>query len=128
MPRALKVCSTPRCPNLTDEGRCDTCDAEADRGRGTAAERGYGGRRWAARRRACLLRDPLCMCTDTTHPHGARCLRPSTDADHDPYERAELVAMGVPDPDAIEYLVGKCGDCHKRKTALTRPGGWNRRD
>lgn len=125
MARALKVCSRPGCPNLCQSGRCPDCRREADTARGTAAERGYGGRHWRTQRRACLRRDPICVCTDPTHGHGARCYLQSTDADHDPVERRELVALGVPDPDALEYLKGKCSPCHKRRTAAETPGGWH---
>jgi hypothetical protein len=69
----------------------------------------------------------LCVCTDETHAHGARqCLAQSSVADHDPYERKDLIALGVLDPDALIYLKGKCSSCHNKKTAATMPAGWNR--
>lgn len=38
---ALRVCSTPGCPTLTDKPRCLTHRREAEQARGTRAERGY---------------------------------------------------------------------------------------
>lgn len=127
MSRALKVCSTPRCPILVESGRCSGCQADAEQRRGTAAQRGYGSRHWRTQRRACLRRDPICTCTDPTCGHGAACYTASSVADHDPHERKDLVDQGVPDPDALVYLKGKCKRCHDRKTAATRAGGWNAR-
>lgn len=123
MPRAARVCSTPGCPEITDGGRCPTCRGKAEQRRGTAAQRGYSGQHWRVRRRATLRRDPLCVCRDTTHPHGPQCLTPSTVADHHPRTRRELVAAGVPDPDALHLLRGICASCHNRHTGVTSPGG-----
>jgi 5-methylcytosine-specific restriction protein A len=127
MPRALRPCPVRGCIELAKSGACTAHRAERERARGTAQERGYSGRRWYARRSACIRRDPICVCTDLSHGHGPRCSAPSTDADHDPIERRDLVAAGVKDPDAVEYLKGKCGPCHKKRTAATSPGGWNAR-
>jgi 5-methylcytosine-specific restriction protein A len=42
MPRALRFCSTPRCPSFATHGaKCEACALKADRARGTAAARGY---------------------------------------------------------------------------------------
>lgn len=127
-PRALKVCSTPACPNLVPKGRCEDCESAANRARGGYATRGGGNATaWRRARAACLRRDPLCVCTDTEHGHGAQCLRPSTVADHYPDTKADLVARGVPDPDAQHRLRGICASCHGKHTATTTPGGWNAR-
>lgn len=124
MPRALRVCPTPGCSELTAGGRCTGCKARAERQRGTAAQRGYNSGHWRVQRRACLRRDPICTCVDRGCGHGSACLAPSTVADHDPHERKDLLAQGVADPDALCYLKGKCKRCHDRKTAGTRAGGW----
>lgn len=125
MPRALKVCPTNGCPELTAHGRCDTCVQRAEQIRGNAASRGYSGRFWRARRGACLRRDPLCVCTDAGHGHDGRaCISPSTVADHWPTSRRALVAQRVPDPDALHLLRGVCKPCHDRHTAAEQPGGW----
>lgn len=34
-------CSTPRCPNTTDRGRCLTCRTRTEQVRGSASQRGY---------------------------------------------------------------------------------------
>lgn len=126
MPRALSVCSTPTCPELTNRaGRCDNCRRVADKRRGTASERGYNKTHWQVRRRACLRRDLFCVCTDTGHAHGTTCMAPTTVADHYPTSRRDLVAMGVTDPDALIHLRGLCSSCHNRSTAIAQPGGWN---
>lgn len=125
MPRALRVCPSSGCPNLTPGGPCPTCKTTREQTRGTPRQRGYGGRHWRTQRRACLRRDPICTCTTDGHDHPPTgCWRQSTVADHDPHERRDLVAQGVPDPDALHYLKGKCASCHNKKTAATRPGGW----
>jgi 5-methylcytosine-specific restriction enzyme A len=111
-------CTRPLCQNE------NPCPIHRDE-RPSAFERGYGTRRWKGARRACLRRDPFCMCDmpDCDHEPG-RCGRVSVVADHDPEERVDLVARGVPDPDAPEFLRGKCTSCHSRKTFRTRPNGW----
>lgn len=115
-PRRLTVCTQPGCPTLTDSGRCDKCRRDADAGRGTAAERGYGGRAWRVNRRAVLRRDRVCViCHDA----------PATVSDHYPQSRKELLALGVTDPDAPHRMRGLCQPCHSRETAQHQPGGWN---
>ncbi|BBC30010.1 hypothetical protein SGFS_013040 [Streptomyces graminofaciens] len=120
-----RVCSTPGCPEYTQGGRCDGCRAKAEKQRGTARQRGYGGPGWQAARRAVLERDRLCVCTDDGHAHDGPCRQPATVADHYPDERRDLVAAGVPDPDSPHRLRGICAGCHGRKTAVSTPGGWN---
>ena len=124
MPRALKVCSTPRCPTLTALGRCDECKTKAEQQRGTARQRGYGYRHETRFRPGVLTKDPLCVCVDAGHGHGGQqCLAPSTVADHYPHERVELIEMGL-DPDDPVHGRGLCSSCHNKKTSATRPGGW----
>jgi 5-methylcytosine-specific restriction protein A len=112
--RALKVCSTPTCPELVPTGRCTECTRKAEQQRGSAAARGYDPR-WARRRAAYLVRHPFC-CID-----GAV----ATVADHYPLSRRELVAQGVRDPDADHRLRPLCASCHSKQTAEHQPGGWN---
>lgn len=126
--KARQVCPIPSCPVLTDGGRCDDHKRQADQQRGSAAQRGYGGKTWANSRNAVLRRDPVCVCEDQGHGHDGRaCGKPSTVADHYPHERKDLLAAGVPDPDAPHRMRGVCGGCHAKKTGATRPGGWNAR-
>src|SRR5690349_11286601 len=122
-----RVCSTPGCPEFSDKGgKCEGCRTEAEQRRGTARQRGYGGRGWQTARRTVLNRDPHCVCTDDGHGHdGNPCRQPSTVADHYPDERRDLIAAGVPNPDAPSRMRGVCSDCHNRKTAATMPGGWH---
>ncbi|GAB3817710.1 hypothetical protein [Micromonospora zhanjiangensis] len=124
MPRALKPCSTPGCPELVRTGRCSTCTGQAEQQRGTAAQRGYGARHRRRFRTRVLQRNPLCVCVDTSHDHGTQCLRPSTVADHHPRSRRELEAAGL-DPNDPAYGRGLCKGCHDRHTAAAQPGGWN---
>ena len=135
MPRAMKVCSQPGCPELTRDGRCPTHRRDADRARGTAAQRGYTGKRWESARTACLTgrchctsdchHGPLCTCTTPGHGHDGRCTALATDADHWPRDRKQLIASGIRNPDAVEHLRSLCGPCHKRETAAHQPGGWH---
>lgn len=127
MARALRVCPTEGCPELTTGGRCTNHTKAADRARGTAAGRGYGSRWATVYRPACLRRDPLCTCTSTTPEHGCRCVAQSTVADHWPTSRRDLVAQGVSDPDAVHRLRGVCKPCHDAHTADAQPGGWAQR-
>jgi 5-methylcytosine-specific restriction protein A len=124
MARALKLCSQAGCYELTRFGRCEGCRKAADAARGTAAQRGYDSRWDRVHRPACLRRDPLCVCREAGHGHGGQCLSRSTVADHWPMSRRELVAQGVPDPDAPHRLRGICSPCHNAHTAVEQPGGW----
>lgn len=117
MLRALRVCSAPGCPELTDGGRCSQHRRHADRARGSAAERGYnspGHRRFRA---GVLRRDPICVLC-----HRA----PSRHADHWPLSRRELVETHQ-DPNDPRFGRGLCGPCHSSQTAAHQPGGWNAR-
>lgn len=126
MPRkSLTVCSVPSCPELCSGGRCNAHEREAEQARGSAYRRGYGGKAWQTSRDVVLKRDPLCVCQDDGHGHdGRRCGERSSVSDHYPDERRDLVAAGVPDPDAPHRMRGCCSACHNRKTGVTRPGGW----
>jgi 5-methylcytosine-specific restriction enzyme A len=121
MPRALKVCCTPGCPNLTPGGRCADCKRESDRARGTSAERGYNSAGHLRRFRPGVLeRDQLCvLCEAEGRPPTL-----ATVADHWPLSRRELIAQGL-DPDDPERGRGLCAGCHNRETARHQPGGWN---
>jgi 5-methylcytosine-specific restriction enzyme A len=117
--RAMKVCSTPTCPALvpTGTGQCDRCQAERDRARGTAAQRGYTSRGHQRFRRTVLQCDPVCVVCRTA---------PSTVADHYPLSRRQLVDARL-DPDNPDRGRGVCVPCHGKETAMHQPGGWNAR-
>lgn len=107
----------PGCPRFTDSGRCTVCRRDADRDRGTAAERGYNSAGHRRFRAAVLDRDPICVVCD---------LAASTVADHWPMSRRELLIAGR-DPDDPRYGRGVCKRCHDRSTSVNQPGGWNNR-
>lgn len=115
MPRALKVCSRPGCPTLTAGGRCSTCNAQADRIRGTATQRGYNSRSHKRFRDQVLDRDPICVLCH---------LAASTVADHWPLSRRQLEQTGL-DPNDPKHGRGLCKRCHDQETARNQPGGWN---
>lgn len=128
--RALKVCSTKRCPELVPAGRCAACTAAAEQQRGSAARRGYGRRHRDRFRAGVLARDPLCVCVDEHRGPGghgrAGCLVPSVHADHHPRDRDELVRLHL-DPDDPAHGRGLCQPCHSWHTSQAQPGGWNAR-
>lgn len=126
MPRRTgwRVCSTPGCPEYTEGGRCTEHRREAEQRRGTARQRGYGGRHERRFRPGVLVRDPTCVCSDERHGHAAPCGRLSVHADHWPLSRRELVEQGL-DPDDPQHGRGLCQPCHSSETARSQPGGWN---
>ena len=73
-----------------------------------------------------LRKHPHCRCDLDHAPHGVSpCSQASTDADHWPVSRRDLVARGL-DPDDPQYGRGLCHRCHSVATARTQPGGWHR--
>lgn len=117
MARALAICTTDDCRNLTDRGACTPCrrrrrvDSEARRPSST--ERGYDGR-WARTREAYLATHPVCERED--------CTAIATDVHH-------LDGEGPLGPLGHDWsnLEALCGTCHKQETAQLQPGGWNAR-
>lgn len=119
--RAPQPCPRPGCPALLPPGGyCPehrrVVRRRTDEARGTAAQRGYGST-WRRRRASFLARHPRCI----------DCGAKATVPDHDPYSRRDLVAAGVADPDADEFMQPRCTPCHNTRTAATTPGGWHRR-
>lgn len=113
---AWRVCSTPGCPEFTNQGgRCDDHRREAEQRRGSARQRGYGKGHETRFRPGVLARDPVCVLCDNA---------PSVHADHWPLDRRELTARGL-DPDDPKHGRGLCGPCHSSETAQHQPGGWN---
>lgn len=98
---SLRVCNEPGCPELIPQaGRCPTHD------RGTANQRGYTSKGHLRFRDDVLARDPICV--------SCRAAR-STDADHYPRERTELIRLGL-NPNDPTYGRGLCHACHSRST------------
>lgn len=127
MPRAMRVCPClgcpaheRSCPELTTGGRCERCTTTADQRRGTRQQRGYDSR-WERKRKAYLSKPEHLFCV--------LCHAPSNVADHYPVSRRDLVAQGVPDPDADHRLRPLCRTCHSKETAANpgQRGGWNAR-
>lgn len=117
--RALTPCPAPGCPEVTEGGRCDNHQRQAERTRGSAARRGYGKKHRQRFRRLVLERDICCvLCRNA----GKWTL--ATVADHWPLSRRELEERGL-DPDDPEHGRGLCHDCHSRETARNQPGGFN---
>ena len=109
-----KSCTVPGCPVLVPAGmgRCTGCERAAEARRGGARERGYGHSHERFRRMV-LRRDLACVL----------CGAASTEADHYPLSRRELVAAGL-NPDDPQFGRGLCKSCHSKQTALHQPGGW----
>lgn len=121
----MTVCTTPGCPDLVPGGgRCDDCQRQADRRRGSSSARGYGHAHRTRFRAGVLKRHPRCVCTDTSHGHPAPCGAPSEHADHWPIDRRTLQLRGL-DPDDPVHGRGLCHGCHSSETAAHQPGGWN---
>ena len=114
----MRVCSIHGCPTIYQgtDSRCPTHRAQADKARGTAAQRGYNSRGHRIFRNAVLERDPICVLCGT---------RFSTVADHHPRSRKELLHLGL-DPNDPQYGRGLCKPCHDSSTAQNQPGGWHR--
>jgi len=114
----MRPCTSPGCQGRAASGRCEKCRSRQrktwDRRRGRQYER-YGPL-WPIRRLNYLGENPWCLL----------CGKMATVPDHWPIDRKQLLAMGVPDPDADEYLRPLCAPCHNRQTAVHQPGGWNR--
>ena len=114
----MRVCSVPGCPNLYagTDSRCDTHRKAADQ-KHWAKTRGYNTKGHRRRfRPGVLARDPICMLCGVAQ---------STDADHYPQERSELLELGL-DADDPKYGRGLCHSCHSRATAQTHGWGTNK--
>jgi 5-methylcytosine-specific restriction enzyme A len=114
MARAARTCSG--CPAVVPAGqsRCTSCTRQADRARGTAAQRGYTSGGHQRFRTAVLARDPLCVVCRKAW---------STVADHHPVSRRDLVTAGD-NPNDPARGRGLCHRCHSIETAKHQPGGW----
>lgn len=111
--RPLRRCTIPGCGDRPAPGRsrCPDHERSTDAARGSPAARGYDAR-WRGISARYLARHPFCV----------DCGQPATTPDHDPVPRRVLVAQGVPDPDADQYLRARCTPCHSRKTVAVDGG------
>lgn len=106
--RTTQLCKQPGCPRpATLEGTC------ALHWRGNATTRGYGSAHRRRFRTAVLARDPICVWPG--------CSASSTEADHHPLSRWQLVTLGL-DPDDPEHGRGLCGTHHRLTTAQRQRG------
>ncbi len=81
----------------------------ADRGRPSAARRGYGST-WQRLRTLALHRDPICQ-------DESDCTQPSTDVDH-------IVSLARGGTNELTNLQGLCHSHHSQKTNREDGGGW----
>lgn len=104
-----RVCPSCRQPVAAGQP-CPTCRpirvADYHARVGNSETHGYD-HRWRKRRRAYLATHPLCEL----------CGRLAQVPDHYPISRRQLVADGVPDPDAWHRLRPLCIPCHNSETA-----------
>jgi 5-methylcytosine-specific restriction protein A len=100
-------CPGAGCTTIVPAGQRCTLHPRPDL-RPNATQRGYGSIDWRATRKRILLRDPLCVI--------GGCVEKSKAADHFPLERKQLLAMGVPDPDADHRLRGLCIRHHNQRS------------
>lgn len=123
-----RACAKPGCGELipAGEGRCPGCKAEANRARGTTAQRGYSGQHASRFRPGVLRRDPICVCPGCAGHPEAGCPATATVADHFPLSRRELVALGM-DANDPAHGRGLCASCHSRATQgiESQRSGWN---
>lgn len=120
--RALSVCPTSGCPELTAGGRCQGCKRKADRVRGSGSARGWNAR-WAAFSKRYVREHPICACAYDwcTHAHEpGQCSQPSTDPDHK--DGSGRNGPRAYDPTNLQPM---CHSCHARKTAHM-DGGFGR--
>lgn len=116
MPYAKRNCPRAGCPETTTGGPCAAHLEQAEDRRGSARHRGYTTA-WEHKRARYLSRYPICCL----------CGRLANVADHHPVSRRDLLAFGVPDPDADHRLRPLCESCHNAETARNQPGGWHAR-
>jgi 5-methylcytosine-specific restriction enzyme A len=116
-------CASTGCPNdaLPRRSTCTEHSRRTPDRRPPAAARGYGHAHRTRFRAGVLNRDPICTCPGCqrcTRPNpGTRCVAPSTDADHHPLTRVQLVADGA-DPDEPDHGRGLCHACHSSHTRV----------
>lgn len=113
--RMLRPCSTPGCPELTTQGKCEQHRrAEAkrhDNQRGTRKQRGYD-ETWLRLRRLVLKQEPLCRI----------CLSQGKVVSAAEVDHITPIAKGGARLD-MENLQPLCKSCHSRKT-VAEDGGF----
>jgi 5-methylcytosine-specific restriction protein A len=109
MPRAMRVCRTRDCIELTRSGLCDDCEQALRKSRPNSRERGYSTR-WDSLSRAFLRRYPNCFDCGTK----------ADVVDH-------IDGLGPTGPRGFDWsnLQSLCRACHGRKT-VRHDGGFGR--
>lgn len=109
--RPKSVCTTPRCPNRTDGGRCEPCLRRYRQLRPQPFKAFYQSREWRELSARVLSEEPTCACG-----------RPSQHADHlQSIAKARHLAL------SRSNVSGKCASCHARKTCQVDGGFGNGR-
>jgi 5-methylcytosine-specific restriction enzyme A len=108
--RAGSTCKRQGCAGVVRDGVCSVCgplrvagQRALDERRGTAAQRGYGGR-WQRYRAMYLRSHPLCVACER-----AGITTPATDVDH-------IVPRRAGGSDEESNLQALCHACHSAKT------------
>jgi 5-methylcytosine-specific restriction protein A len=119
--RAMSVCPTPGCPELTEGGRCSGCTAKASAMRSITKNRGRDTR-WQRESKRYLRMHPYCECDEcmTLSP----LLRPvATEVNH-------MDGLGPIGPRGFDWtnLQAVTRAHHARITGREQPGGWNDRN
>lgn len=81
----------------------------------TAAERGYGGKKWEALRRATFLRDDY-LCRGC----GRVCVGKEDGGTPDQWPHADHIVPKPKGKDELSNLQTLCGSCHSSKTGRER--------
>lgn len=121
MASRLKTCSVPGCYRITEHTRCEQHKTQDKRGKSRYL--GYGNA-WRKVRDPFIKANPRCAGVDGEHH--PNCDGRATVADHYPETRRELVARGVPDPDAWHRLQPLSAPCHGWK-GVQYDGLWGRK-
>lgn len=109
------VCNVTGCPEITTTTKCDTHTRDKEKERRTTKDPAYSTAGHQRFRTLVLHRDPICVICH---------IAASTDADHYPKDRKQLVLEGL-DPNDPNNGRGLCHSCHSKETARNQPGGWN---
>jgi 5-methylcytosine-specific restriction protein A len=120
--RAMSVCSTPGCPELTEGGRCKGCQERARVLRRATKRKPYDRAAWSRTRLAYLRANPYCECDECMAL--SLLLRPlATEVNH-------IDGLGPLGPRGHDWtnLQSMTKAHHSRITAREQPGGWNDRN
>lgn len=120
--KPARPCRHEGCPNLVrgPDAYCEEHKQEGrtyDRGRGSAAKRGYGAR-WRKLRGMVLAAQPLCADPFGIHAAAGEVVA-ATDVDH-------IIPRQQGGRDVFDNLQGLCHSCHSKKTA-TQDGGFGKK-